>query len=78
MVLKKLCSCCKTEDNYKLNEFEVWRQDKTEVVLLCDKCFKEANNSIVKYRKMKERYGMARVLFGNKAVLEMKGMIDIW
>lgn len=65
------CSCCESEDNYKLNEFQIWNKDKIEVVLLCDKCFKKVNNSYLNYFKLKEENTMIKVLFGKKALQDL-------
>lgn len=63
-----VCSCCESEDNYKLNEFQIWDKNKIKVVLLCDKCFKRVDNSHSNYFKLKEENTMIKVLFGKKTL----------
>lgn len=66
-----VCSCCESEDNYKLNEFQIWDKNRIKVVLLCDKCFKKVNNSQLNYFKLKEENTMIKVLFGKKALQDL-------
>ncbi|WP_075810211.1 hypothetical protein [Clostridium perfringens] len=66
-----VCNCCKSEDNYKLNEFQILDKNKIKVVLLCDKCFKRVDNSYLNYFKLKEENTMIKVLFGKKALQDL-------
>lgn len=71
-----VCSCCESEDSYKLNEFEIWDKNKIKVVLLCDKCFKIVDNSHLNYSKLKEENTMIKVLFGKKALQDSRKDVE--